>query len=74
MAKETKKTEEIVQEVEETTKLVEETIKEELKDIKLPVSVYDNDRLIRTYNINDHGEDYKEKAVMFANKNNYQVR
>lgn len=71
MAGKPKKEAETTQEVDET---VEETIKEELKDLKLPVSVYDNDRLIRTYNINDHGEDYKEKALMFANKNNYQVR
>lgn len=65
---------ETVEKEEETIETVEETIKNELKDMQLPVAVYDNDRLVRTYNKIDHGEDYKEKAIMFANKNGYQVK
>lgn len=55
-------------------KTIEETIKEELKGVELPISVYDGDRLVRTYNKKDHGSDYKEKAIGFANKNSYQIK
>jgi O6-methylguanine-DNA--protein-cysteine methyltransferase len=67
-------TPEETEQVPDNTQQIEEAMKEELKGVELPVSVFDNGRLVRTYNKNDHGDDYKEKAIMFANKNGYQIK
>ena len=59
-------------------KVVEETINEKV-NIKETIeateySVYNGSSLVRVYTVEEHGEQAKELAKSFANKNNYQIK